>query len=275
MIARVSGPSSSHEIVAVAHTKGGAGKTSLAFNLAYALGQRSVHVVVVDLDQQMGQSAFLGERSSRADIGEVLLGRATVDDALVSEVHPCVDVLPAGEHSMADASVLLRGEGAERLAEVLAKLRERSDVVLLDTPGHQSAIVAASLSVADGVLIPMVPEAGPVTELPTILNTVAAIADGTSSPEVWGVIRMRIWGNSVYRRIAEEQIREISERYEVPLFRHKVPEDAKFGEAHLLGLPVGAYLPSARSAIAYRFIADELIQRRGWRAVDVPIETAH
>ena len=111
----------------------------------------------------------------------------------------------------------------------------------------------------------MVPEAGPVTELPTILNAIRASARTDGHPEVYGIIKMRIWGSSVYRRIAEEQIRTIAERFEVPLFRNKIPEDAKFGEAHLVGLPVGAYHHGARSATAYRHVAYELIQRRGWR----------
>lgn len=252
-------------MVAIAHTKGGAGKTSLTFNLAFALGQRGLRVVVVDLDQQMGQSAFLGDRTSGADVGDVLLGRATVDQALVPDVQPGVAVVPAGERSLAEAATLF-DENPGILGDMLGQLNSGTNVVLIDTPGHLSGVVATSLAAADGVLIPMVPEAGPVTELPTILNMVEAVAQGGPKPAVWGIIRMRVWGNSVYRRVAEEQIRQIAERYDVPLFRNKVPEDAKFGEAHLLGLPVGAYLPVARSATAYRFIADELIERRGWHA---------
>jgi cellulose biosynthesis protein BcsQ len=81
---------------------------------------------------------------------------------------------------------------------------------------------------------------------------------------VYGILRLRVWGNSVYRRVAEEQIRTIADERGVPLFRNKVPEDAKFGEAHLVGMPVGAYHPVARSATAFRHAAYELIQRRGW-----------
>ena len=120
------------------------------------------------------------------------------------------------------------------------------------------------LNASDGVLIPMPPEAGPVSELPTILAAIADSTEGLGRPEVYGVIKTRVWGNSIYRRVAEQQIRTIADQYEVPVFRHKVPEDAKFGEAHLVGMPVGAYHPRARSAVAYRYIAYELIERRGW-----------
>ena len=138
------------------------------------------------------------------------------------------------------------------------------DITLVDTPGHQSLSLGAVLNASDGVLIPMPPEAGPVSELPTILSAIADSYDAHRRPEVYGIIRTRGWGSSVYRRVAEDPIRVIAEQFEAPLVRNKVPEDAKFGEAHLVGLPVGEYHPRARSAVAYRFIAYELIERRGW-----------
>jgi chromosome partitioning protein len=262
------------EVITIAHTKGGAGKTSLTFNLAYALSTCGARVLVIDLDQQTGQSVFLGEATPRrspstgdvADIGAVLLGRAEFKDALIREVHPNLDVLPADEVSMATAGRQFTDPWVRgRLVDVLDAAREEWDIVFVDTPGHQSGVVAAALSGSSGVIVPMVPEAGPVTELPTILNTIVAAANAYARPEVYGIIKMRIWGTGIYRRVAEEQIRAIADRYAMPLFRNKIPEDAKFGEAHLVGLPVGAYHYSARSATAYRHVAYELIQRRGWR----------
>jgi chromosome partitioning protein len=262
------------EVITVAHTKGGAGKTSLTFNLAYALSSCGARLLVIDLDQQTGQSVFLGAAAPRrsvssrdaVDVGAVLLGHATLEDALVRDVHPNLDVLPADEVSMGHAGRQLNDPWVRsRLVDLLDRAREEWDIVLVDTPGHQSGVVAAALSGSSGVIVPMVPEAGPVTELPTILNTIRAAADAHARPEMYGIIKMRIWGNSVYRRVAEEEIRVVAERYEVPLFRNKIPEDAKFGEAHLVGLPVGAYHHTARSATAYRHVAYELIQRRGWR----------
>lgn len=262
------------EVITIAHTKGGAGKTSLTFNLAYSLSTCGARVLVIDLDQQSGQSIYLGDAASRhtpgvrnaPDVGAVLMGRASLEDALVRGVHPNLDVLPADESSMANAGRQMTDPWVRsRLVDVLDAARDQWDIVLVDTPGHQSAVVAAALGGSSGAIVPMVPEAGPVTELPTILNTIRMTADSNAQPEVYGIVKMRIWGTSVYRRVAEEQIRAIAERFEVPLFRNKIPEDAKFGEAHLVGLPVGAYHHGARSATAYRHVAYELIQRRGWR----------
>ncbi|MEP7113244.1 MAG: ParA family protein, partial [Ilumatobacteraceae bacterium] len=170
------------EVITVAHTKGGAGKTSLTFNLAYALSTCGARVLVIDLDQQTGQSVFLGDADTRrsrqahsdrhdvADVGAVILGQAEFEDAVIREVHPNLDVLPADETSMAQAGRQLSDPWVRsRLIDMLDIARDSWDIVLVDTPGHQSVVVAAALSGSSGVIVPMVPEAGPVTELPTIL----------------------------------------------------------------------------------------------------------
>jgi chromosome partitioning protein len=258
----------SGEVIAVVHSKGGAGKTSLTFNLAHAVADTGAGVLVIDLDTQMGQRAFLGDASPddpTCDVGAVLTGYCEPDAAIMPDIYPNLDVMSTEEQSI-DAAWrhLHTPEGRRRLTELLDRVRARYDVVLIDTPGHQSPSLGAVLNASDGVLIPMPPEAGPVAELPTILNAVADSGTRYGRPEVYGVIRTRVWGNSIYRRVAEDQIRTIANQYSVPLFRNKVPEDAKFGEAHLVGMPVGAYHPRARSAVAYRYVAYELIDRRGW-----------
>lgn len=255
------------EIITVAHTKGGAGKTTLTFNLAYSLAECGARVLVIDLDQQTGQSTFLGDKEVGSfDVGSVLLGEAELDDALVAGVHENLDVLPAEELSIGAAGEQIDDpEVLARFHDLIDTARDRWDIVLVDTPGHQSRMVSATMRRSSGVIVPMVPEAGPVTELPTILNTIRAAAETYRQPEVYGIIKLRIWGASVYRRVAEEQIRSIADDYGVPLFRNKIPEDARFGEAHLVGMPVGAYQRSARSAVAFRHVAYELVERRGWK----------
>lgn len=258
----------SGEVVSVVHSKGGAGKTSLAFNLAHALAATGARLLVIDLDTQMGQRAFLGDSrvaDPGGDVGAVLMGECEPDEAILPDVFPNLDVMPAEEQSIDRAwGQLHTPDGRHRLERLFEHARDHWDITLIDTPGHQSLSLGAVLNASDGVVIPMPPEAGPVSELPTILNAIADSFAAHQRPEVYGVIRTRVWGNSIYRRVAEDQIRTIAGQFEVPLFRNKVPEDAKFGEAHLVGLPVGAYHPRARSSVAYRFIAYELIERRGW-----------
>lgn len=257
-------------VVIVGNTKGGVGKTALAFNLAHSLAELGVRTLAVDFDVQCGLGAFLHEPPPDADrdTGAVVMQRCALGDA-VRTIGPNLELLPAEEYSMAHLSRRLerdevRERGRELLAELFEQLRRRWDVIVVDTAGHQSPLLALAMSVADGVVVPISPEAGPVAELTTVLNMARAERQEWGRPDVLGIVRTRVWGNAVYRRVAEDQIRSIAAARGVRLYRNKIPEDAKFGEAHLLGLAVAAHQPRARSAVAYRFLARELVDTHGW-----------
>jgi chromosome partitioning protein len=266
------------EVISIVHTKGGAGKSSLTTNLAYALSCLSYRVLVIDLDRQTGQSIGFGIPAVATDsfgrpldVGAVLRGEVELADAVVRDVYPGLDVLPAEEKSLVEAERMLTSQGIDgqiRLYEVLHGSSMRWDIVLIDTPGRQTEIVGVALAASSGVLIPAIPEGGPVAELSTILNHVLDAKQLIGQLEIYGIIRMRVGGNSRYRKLAEDQTKEIAAAFEVPVFRNKVPEDARFGESHLVREPIGAYSAAARSAVAYRCIADELITSRGWARFD-------
>jgi chromosome partitioning protein len=267
------------DVIVVGNTKGGVGKTALTFNLSFCLAELGRRVLIVDLDVQCGQAAFLTGPYPDADhdAAAVLMGRCTVDGA-VHSVYPNLDLLPANEYSIAYLSRRLERDdvGAranELFDELFTGLRRRWDVILVDTAGHQSPLLGYALGAADGVIVPVSPEAGPVAELSTILNLVDAQRGRSDRPRVLGIVRTRVWGNAIYRRVAEDQIRKIAADRGVKLFRNKIPEDAKFGEAHLMGVPVGAHHARARSAVAYRFLAQELAELRGWTITDADTHT--
>jgi chromosome partitioning protein len=262
------------EVISVLHTKGGAGKSSLTTNVAFELARLGYKILVIDLDRQTGQSVGFGlgsvtftDRGPGCDIGAVLRGELSLAEAVIENIYPGLDLLPAEEASLMQAEHALTDlgpEGTVRLFEILHESEKRWDVVFIDTPGRKTDILEVALAASTGVLIPAIPEGGPVSELSSVLRHVAKAKDLYGSVDVYGIVRMRVGGNSRYRRLAEEQTKEVAAGFGAPVLKNKVPEDAKFGEAHLAREPIGAYAESARSAIAYKFIAAELVALRGW-----------
>jgi chromosome partitioning protein len=264
------------EVITIAHTKGGSGKSSLASNLGYCLSERGYQVLIIDLDGQGSISSHLGgvapkqsETGAVLDSGAVLSDRCTLSDACVTDVFPGLSIVPSDEVSLDQAVGELESQGALgqlRLYELLDRERLNWDFIIIDTPGHQGMALATALVASTGIIIPVIPEAGPVAELRTVLSSIAALSEQTLPLEVYGLVRMRVGGNSNYRRVAEQQSRDIAAAANVPMFRNKIPEDARFGEAQLMGVPVRAHDKRARSAIAFRYLTEELLERKGWRA---------
>ncbi len=123
------------------------GKTVTAANLAVALARAGRRVILCDLDRSRSSLARVFSLEGKAGIAEVVLGDATLDEALAS-----IDLDPSGSttgrHAVMAASGNLQvlplassvsptsGEfvGSTAVAEVLDELARRADIVLIDAP---------------------------------------------------------------------------------------------------------------------------------------------
>jgi cellulose biosynthesis protein BcsQ len=56
----------------------------------------------------------------------------------------------------------------------------------------------------------------------------------------------------------ETLTREIADQCGVRILRNEIPAEARFLEAEAFGQPVGEYDAAARSAVAFRSLADEV-----------------
>jgi chromosome partitioning protein len=106
-------------ILAVGNQKGGAGKTTVAVNLACAWADEGRRVLVVDADPQQSAAQWLADQT-------------------------------------AVAVVLHQGGGLERL---LPTLHAHYDVIVLDLPPGHPAVIRSALLVADTFVVPIPPSA--------------------------------------------------------------------------------------------------------------------
>lgn len=129
------------------------GKSTVAGNLAVALARSGKHVCLVDLDLRRPYIHWFFHLVDGRGITDVALGRATIDDAL-TRIDPATGWqgrAPSGSEqdegtTMGDPGsldVLVSGPlppdpgefvGTRKLADILAELRRRYDIVLLDSP---------------------------------------------------------------------------------------------------------------------------------------------
>ena len=109
--------------------KGGVGTSNIVLSLAIALGELKARVVVVDADIGLANLDLLGGFYPRFDLGDVLLGRCTLTEAVVPGPGG-IQVVPGAHASRTSMSDL--ADGANKLTRELTELAHDFDFMLID-----------------------------------------------------------------------------------------------------------------------------------------------
>ncbi|MCA7996642.1 polysaccharide biosynthesis tyrosine autokinase [Burkholderia metallica] len=106
------------------------GKSFVSANVAALLGQSNKRVLLIDSDLRRGELARRFGMRPEIGLSTVLRGGGTAAAAIVRDVAPNVDLLPAGPHVDRPVELL----SSDRLSALLTHVARDYDVVLLDAP---------------------------------------------------------------------------------------------------------------------------------------------
>jgi pilus assembly protein CpaE len=141
-------------VITVFSTKGGAGKSVIAANLAVVLAKRSDKpVVLVDADLQFGDVAVMLKLAPQHTIVDAVgsidrLDPSLLQNLLVRHEPSGVFVLPAPlEPAFADQI------GADEMVRIVEMLRTFSAYIVVDTPAYFNDVVLGLIEVSDDVLL--------------------------------------------------------------------------------------------------------------------------
>jgi chromosome partitioning protein len=249
-------------VFAVVNQKGGVGKTTTSVNLAACLGADGLRVLVVDLDPQGNATSGFGVNKSNLQrcIYDLLVDDAPAEELLQREVTPGVDLIPA-TINLAGAEVeLVSAMSREwRLGKGLAPLRDRYDVILIDSPPSLSLLTLNALAAADYALVPIQCEYYALEGISQLLKTLTLVKQHLNRELGIGGVVLTMHDPRV--RLTQQVAEEVRRYFGSQALKTVSPRNVRLSEAPSHGIPVSVYDPRSRGSEAYRRLARELEER--------------
>src|SRR3954468_1061727 len=255
-------------IISLANQKGGVGKTTTAVNLGTALAAIGERVLIVDLDPQGNASTGLGidRRSRNVSTYDVLIGEASLRDAVVPTAVPRLHIAPS-TMDLSGLELELRStkDRAFRLRDAIAALNTNATAesdytyVLIDCPPSLNLLTVNAMAASDAILVPLQCEFFALEGLSQLLQTVEQVRS-TLNPNlsIHGVVLTMFDSRN---NLANQVVADVRQFMGAKVYNTMIPRNVRISEAPSYGKPVLVYDLKCSGSEAYLKLATEVIQR--------------
>jgi chromosome partitioning protein len=248
------------KIIAVATPKGGVGKTTTAFNLAYAFALNGKKTLLIDMDPSGSCSSIFVDMSFNGGIFDIF----TYSKLLKHVIHPTrqknLSFIQFNNISYHDESRLTKLTNNQSLFRNQLKPEAYYfDYVIIDCPPYLVGMTTNSLIASDSVIIPIQPSPFSLKSIGKMIDHINFIKKNYNQQlSIEGILLTFNEKNSTASFKAKKNL---ILKYPNHIMRTIIPKNTDITNAFFSNQSVISYNVTAKSSIAYMRLAQELLEK--------------
>lgn len=242
------------QILTIAIQKGGTAKTTTAAALANAAAYLGRRALAIDLDPQGQLSFTLGADTGRPGSYELLEGKPAA--AVIQPIRPGLDAIPA---SWSLQTVTSKTGSARRLQRALEPVKDKYDLIIIDTPPTAGELQYNALQASTGLVIPLQADIYNLQSLYQIIDTAQQIQGSNPALSFIGVICTQYDGRSTIARQMLDTIRGAAEGMGLS-YLGEIRKAVSVQEAAALQQSLFEYAPKSKPAADYLALYERITQ---------------
>ena len=247
-------------VIAIANQKGGVGKTTTTVNLGASLAASEKKTLIIDTDPQGNTTSALGfpKDPSRRTLYQAIILGENLDRIIIDGKIDGLELIPADKNLAGAAVELVSMENREyRLKELVGRVRDKYDFILLDCPPSLDLLTINALAASDSVLVPIQCEYLALEGVSELIDTLMRLRR-TINPElaIEGILLTMYDDRTTLSKQVAADLRSF---FGSQVFESVIPRNVRLAEAPSHGMPVMFYDIHSKGAESYIQLAKEVI----------------
>ena len=257
------------KIISIANQKGGVGKTTTTYNLAYELTKLGKKVLTIDMDMQSNLTKLQGMlndkdiKYSLSDLFSIIIDDKKLPDKkeFIKNSHG-VDFIPSTKELVLTDSRLSVEMGTDQMLKILIdELKDDYDYILIDLAPTFNTLSINALTSSDEVIIPMKCELLSLTGLNDIVFQIDKVRKRLNRKlKIDGILLTMVDDRLTLTKVIKEQLSVMNESLKV--YNTEIPKSTEVGKSELELKPISVFNFKHKVSKSYQEFAKEIIGER-------------